>query len=83
MIAFALTGILIGVILGSHFTVHAIVPAAIFALIVAAASAAMRGYPLWAALGELAFLLVFVQAGYGLSAAYVMRPTHFHSQRQS
>jgi hypothetical protein len=63
MIAFAMTGILIGAILGVRFTVLAIIPAMTFALTVGLASAVARGLS-GPTICELTTLIAFLQAGY-------------------
>ena len=64
MIAFAMTRILIGAMLGVRFTILAIIPAITFALTVGLASAVARGGLSGPTIRELATLIAFLQAGY-------------------
>jgi hypothetical protein len=64
MIAFAMTGILIGAILGVRFTILAIIPAMTFALTVGLAGAIARGGLSDPTMSQLATLIAFLQAGY-------------------
>ena len=67
-IVFALGGIIIGMVLGSQFTVLAVLPASICAVIIGTGSAlvGMSSGQTASAISEMALLLAFLQAGYFL-----------------
>src|SRR5262245_42718437 len=68
MTPFALVGLTVGIILGSRFTVHAVVPAMIYALAIGVGGALVRRDLYVAAMIELSILLALLQAGYLLGA---------------
>jgi hypothetical protein len=70
MIPLALSGILIGAILGMRFTILALMPAMTCALTIGVANTVMRGGLFGPTIIELAVLLAFVQIGYLCGAAF-------------
>ena len=83
MILFALTGTVIGAILGSQFTVHALIPAAMCALTIGMGSTFLHGGLLGPTVNELAVVLTFLQIGYivGAAATVIVRgESDTHSQ---
>jgi hypothetical protein len=64
MIPFIAVGFLIGGLLGLQFTVMAIVPVALGAGLIAAATIKLQGITLGSIVIELTYFLVFLQIGY-------------------
>ena len=69
MILFALSGILIGTVLGTSFTVDALIPAMICAVIVGGTNSTGGDVGFPQIIEELILLFVFLQIGYLFGAA--------------
>jgi hypothetical protein len=76
MIVFALSGIIIGAVLGTRFTVLALIPAITFSLAIGLTSALMQDGAFGPTLLELALLVGGLQMGYVCSASlgFALRP---------